>query len=237
MKKLKGLGNRAYNVMFHTHTVAGIVISFGLFIIFYAGAYTLFFHELKQWENPDYRQPVVEDVDFDMIVDQVDKDYKLDHTSRVNVYFPNVHEPIVKVFGQSATSDTTTEFVAIHYDTQEQKFYKSEEDKSTVGSTIYGLHYFRQIPTVGLYIAGFVALFFLFASITGILVHWRNLLTKFYSFIKEGKWKQIWTNAHTVLGVISFPFQVMYAVTGAFFGLLVLILIPVVFLQYDGDIN
>ncbi|MEM9936260.1 MAG: PepSY domain-containing protein, partial [Bacteroidota bacterium] len=82
-----------------------------------------------------------------------------------------------------------------------------------------------------------VALFFLFASVTGILIHWRNLLTKFYSFIKEGKWKLIWTNAHTVLGVIGLPFQVMYAITGAFFGLLVLILLPAVFLKYDGDVE
>ena len=49
--KLKGLGNRAYNVMFHTHTVAGIVISFALFVIFYAGAFSLFRHDVAQWEN------------------------------------------------------------------------------------------------------------------------------------------------------------------------------------------
>ncbi|MEL6661269.1 MAG: PepSY-associated TM helix domain-containing protein, partial [Bacteroidota bacterium] len=65
--------------------------------------------------------------------------------------------------------------------------------------------------------------------------HWQHLLTKFYAFVKEGKWKVIWTNAHTVLGVISLPFQLMYAVTGAFFGLLILVLLPVVALKYDGD--
>ncbi|MEM6805058.1 MAG: PepSY-associated TM helix domain-containing protein [Bacteroidota bacterium] len=112
-----------------------------------------------------------------------------------------------------------------------------EDQNTTVAFTIYYLHYFRQIPAVGLYISGLVALFFLFASITGILVHWRNMLTKFYAFVKEGKWKRIWTNSHTVLGVIGLPFQIIYAVTGAFFGLLILVLLPVVFLKYDGDIN
>ncbi|MBV6647691.1 MAG: PepSY domain-containing protein [Cyclobacteriaceae bacterium] len=75
----------------------------------------------------------------------------------------------------------------------------------------------------------------MFATITGVLIHWRNLLTKMYAFVKAGKWKIIWTNAHTVLGVIGLPFQVMYAVTGAFFCLLTLILLPSVFLLYDGD--
>lgn len=109
------------------------------------------------------------------------------------------------------------------------------EPKTTISDTIYFLHYFRQIPVVGLYISGLVALFFLFAIVTGVLVHWRILLTKMYAFVKEGKWKVIWTNAHTVLGVIGLPFQIIYAVTGAFFGLLLLILIPAAFLLYGGD--
>lgn len=65
MKKLKGLGKKNYNVLFHTHTVAGIVISFALFVIFYAGAFSLFRHEIAQWENPDMRQEVIEDFDYD----------------------------------------------------------------------------------------------------------------------------------------------------------------------------
>lgn len=122
--------------------------------------------------------------------------------------------------------------------------YVSSEDYSvqdmnnpltTIGDTIYYLHYFRHIPVIGIYLSGFVALFFFFAIVTGVLIHWRNLLTKFYAFIKEGKWKTIWTNAHTVLGVIGLPFQLIYAVTGAFFGLLTFILLPSVLLLYDGD--
>ena len=110
-----------------------------------------------------------------------------------------------------------------------------KEPRTTLSNTIYYLHYFRQIPVIGLYLSGFVGLFFLFAIVTGLLIHWRNLLTKFYAFVKEGKWKVIWTNAHTVLGVIGLPFQLIYAITGAFFGLLSLILLPTVFLLYDGD--
>lgn len=60
-------------------------------------------------------------------------------------------------------------------------------------------------------------------------------MTKFYAFIKEGKWKIIWTNAHTALGVIGLPFQVMYAVTGAFFGILGFMLAPSIFFVRDGE--
>ncbi|MGD1893465.1 MAG: PepSY domain-containing protein, partial [Cyclobacteriaceae bacterium] len=54
-----------------------------------------------------------------------------------------------------------------------------KEPRSTLSNTIYYLHYFRQIPVIGLYLSGFVGLFFLFAIVTGLLIHWRNLLTKF----------------------------------------------------------
>jgi len=47
--KLKALQPRLYNILFHTHTVSGIVISFALFVIFYAGAFSLFRDELYRW--------------------------------------------------------------------------------------------------------------------------------------------------------------------------------------------
>ena len=69
--KLKGLGNRAYNIIFHTHTVSGITISFALYVIFFAGAFTLFKDEFYQWENPEARIPLVKVVNYDEILSQI----------------------------------------------------------------------------------------------------------------------------------------------------------------------
>ena len=97
--KLKGLGNRAFNVLFHTHTVAGIVISFALFVIFYAGAFSLFRHEIIQWENPDMRQPLVEDPDYDEILARIDSVYHLNFHEVTNVNFPSESSPVISVYG------------------------------------------------------------------------------------------------------------------------------------------
>ncbi|MEM8939003.1 MAG: PepSY-associated TM helix domain-containing protein [Bacteroidota bacterium] len=235
MKKLKGLGNKNYNVLFHTHTVAGIVISFALFVIFYAGSFALFRGEIAQWENPDMRQPVRENFDLDTVLMKIDSVYGLNYYENINIFPPNEEAPVAYVYGAFNKTDTTTERMAAYISPIDMRVQDVREPLTTVGDTIYFLHYFRQIPVIGLYLSGFVALFFLFAIITGLLIHWRNLLTKFYAFIKEGKWKTIWTNAHTVLGVIGLPFQMIYAITGAFFGLLILILLPATFLLYEGD--
>ncbi|MEL6673058.1 MAG: PepSY-associated TM helix domain-containing protein [Bacteroidota bacterium] len=237
MKKLKGLGNRTYNALFHTHTVAGIVISFGLFVIFYAGAYALFRHEIIQWENPDMRQEVNADLDLDAALAKVDGVYELDYSQNTNLRLPTEESPVFTVYGAQRKADSTIERMAAYVSPDDMHIQDLNEPKTTVGDTIYVLHYFGQIPVprLGLFLSGFVALFFLFAIVSGVMIHWRNLLTKFYAFVKEGKWKTIWTNAHTVLGVIGLPFQLAYAVTGAFFGLLTLVLLPTVFLMYDGD--
>jgi uncharacterized iron-regulated membrane protein len=238
--KLKGLNNRAYSVLFHTHTVAGIVISFALFVIFYAGAFSLFRAEIYQWENPAARIEVPSEINYTKVIDVVDSIYKLDWMQTTNIVLPSEESPFIKVYGafrEKSETDSTDQIVRVGVAVSpiDYSVYDLKNPNTTLSETIYYLHYFRQIPVVGLYLSGLVGLFFLFASLTGILIHWKNIFTKFFAFTTKGKWKSIWTNAHTVLGVIGLPFQIIYAVTGAFFGLLSLILLPAVFLIYDGD--
>jgi uncharacterized iron-regulated membrane protein len=66
------------------------------------------------------------------------------------------------------------------------------------------------------YLSGFVALFFLFAIATGVLLHWQKIVSNFYLFRPREKLKTMWTDAHTSLGILGLPFQFVYAVTGAF---------------------
>ncbi|MCH5718939.1 PepSY-associated TM helix domain-containing protein [Niabella hibiscisoli] len=53
--------------------------------------------------------------------------------------------------------------------------------------------------------------------ITGLLLHWNKIVANFYVFRPWEKLKTVWTDLHTALGVISFPFLFIFAVTGSFF--------------------
>jgi hypothetical protein len=98
------------------------------------------------------------------------------------------------------------------------------------------LHFLAQIPyPIGYYLSGFIALFFLFAIITGVLLHWKKIVSNFYVFRPKEKLKTLWTDAHTALGMIGLPFQFVYAVTGAFFMIKLLIVAPAVMALYKGD--
>src|SRR5690606_1400598 len=99
-------------------------------------------------------------------------------------------------------------------------------------------HFLDQIPyPYGRTLAGFVAFFFLFAILTGLLVHWKKIVSNFFTFRPWAKAKTLWTDAHTALGVIGLPFQFVYAVTGAFFLLKGILILPVAQTLYHGDEN
>ena len=233
--KLKGLPNRLYNITFHTHTVSGIVISFALYVIFFAGAFTLFKDEFYQWENPQAREPLTESIDYDSILATLKKAKPLfDLSEDITIQMPSKEEPQMSIYGHLIVPKGKPE---VHYNTfyspNSKKF--SEEEKSTIGETLYRLHFFDQIPIVGRFISGFIALFFAFAVVTGVMIHWKNMSSKFTGFSIKGTRKQIWTNSHTVFGLLGLPFQFMYAITGAYYMLSFLVLLPVVVVFFDGD--
>lgn len=234
--KLKGLGNRAYNIMFHAHTVSGIVISFALYVIFFAGAFTIFKDEFYRWENPEARIPVVENVDYDHILTAIKK-LNPDFQTEKDIFIRAASEenPLIVTSGRVVKKNKAPEYISYTINPATEQIKLNEPEATAIGETLYRLHFLDQLPILGRYLAGFVALFFLFATITGVLIHWRNIITKFYGFTIKGAWKQIWTNAHTVFGLIGLPFQMMYAITGAYYLLTILILAPTVLVLYGGD--
>lgn len=234
---MKGLGPRMYNIFFHTHTVSGIAISAVLFIIFFAGALSLYKQEMYQWENPASRGEAVQPINYDRIIDRLDSVHSgLKDAPEIRIVLPARAKPIYSIYA-SVKHAGSEAYVTVFYNPIDDKITTLEQgNTSTVGETLYRLHFLDQIPLyVGRYIAGFVALFFAFAIVTGVLIHWKNIISKFYAFSFKKTKKQFWTNAHTVFGLIGLPFQLMYAITGAFYLLSVFILAPAVILLFNND--
>ena len=108
-----------------------------------------------------------------------------------------------------------------------------------MGELFYRLHFFAPLnfySISGYYLAGLVSLLFLFAVVTGIIVHWNKIVSAFFVFRPGAKWKTIWTDAHVALGVIGLPYQFMFAFTGVYFivGYSVM-LAPVKDFLFDGN--
>ncbi len=233
------MSNRNYNVFFNIHTVSGIIISVVLYIIFFAGAFALFREEISLWETGKHSQNIArKDIDFDTILSQISKKHHL--TSRdIHFNLTNNDDDIYVLINPakdtlnvpSAAKGFT--YFAVNIHSGETSTY---QERYSLGEFLYYLHFLEQLPFLGVYLSGFVSLFFLFAIVTGVIVHWKKIVSNFYSFNPKNALKRVWTEAHTALGIIGLPFQFIYAVTGTYFCLSILMLIPANFL-YKGDQN
>ncbi|ANW95575.1 hypothetical protein AXE80_04475 [Wenyingzhuangia fucanilytica] len=232
------MDNRKHNILFHTHTVSGIVISVVLYVIFFAGSFSFFRDEIINWER-NQSTKVTDGIHFNInkALDSIQTNKTLYGRSVSIEKHSNERRLNVSL---SASKDT----LAAKETNGRDFFYLDTQDFSqhqyvssySLGEFLYRLHFLAQIKyPVGYYLAGFTAFFFLFAIITGVLVHWKKIVSNFYVFRPMAKLKALWTDAHTALGMIGLPFQFVYAVTGAFFMIKLLLVAPNVMVIYNGN--
>ncbi|WP_186755037.1 PepSY-associated TM helix domain-containing protein [Echinicola salinicaeni] len=238
------MSNRVYNILFHTHTISGIIISAALYVIFFAGSFSFFRDEIVGWERnePVSEASRLQAVDLDIMLDTLAAQKEL--YGRDISFTKYFNERRINV-NLSASKDTTASEEAkkrsfFYMDTDNFSTYTYASNYS-IGEFLYRLHFFAQLNlwgTTGYILAGFVAFFFLFAIITGVLVHWKKIVSNFYVFRPMASLKNIWTDAHTALGIIGLPYQFVYAVTGACLIIGTSVMSPaVVNFMYDGDTN
>ncbi|MBS7254985.1 PepSY-associated TM helix domain-containing protein [Flavobacterium branchiicola] len=232
------MNNRHYNIYFHTHTVSGIVISVVLFVIFFAGSFSFFKDEIINWERSESTAITKEiQLDYDKALQHLDKKYIL-HGRNITISKRAIEERVAVYMEATKDSLAPEEQKKSEFFYLNNKNFKSYtyEESYSLGELLYRLHFLAQIPyPVGYYLSGLVALFFLFAIVTGVLLHWKKIVSNFYIFRPKEKLKTLWTDAHTALGMIGLPFQFVYAVTGAFFMIKLLIVAPAVMALYGGD--
>ncbi|GAB3652105.1 PepSY domain-containing protein [Echinicola sediminis] len=238
------MSNRVYNILFHTHTVSGIVISVALYVIFFAGSFSFFRDEIIGWER---NEPVMEgmglkEIDVDKMLDSISGEKELYGRDVSFTKFFNERRVGVSI---TASQDSTASEDAqrrdfFYMDTENLNSYTYKSNYS-IGEFLYRLHFFAQLNlwgTSGYLLSGFVAFFFLFAIITGVLVHWKKMISNFYVFRPMASLKNLWTDAHTALGILGLPYQFVYAVTGACLIIGTTVMSPaVVTFMYDGDTN
>ncbi len=252
--------NRNYNIYFNTHTISGIIISAILFVIFFAGSYTLFKKEISAWQsNTSYEAKENTGLNYNKLLDSLDQKYKLQGRDISFFFQEKTFDTYVEV---TATKDSTLapkkkpepEKKAVKKGRRgdgdgayfKYNFYKEQsttyEQSYDLGEFLYRLHFLAQLNQVpirigtpfGYLVAGLVSFFFLFALITGLLLHWDKIVSNFFVFRPWSKVKTVWTDAHTALGLIGFPFQLVYAVTGVVLILNTILLAPFVMLFYGG---
>ena len=215
------MNKRIYNIIFDTHTVAGIIISVALYVIFFAGTISFLRDEIIVWENhAPIKKNYFETANFDKLLSQLaEKDtlYSRDISFRSYSETRQVGGNISQRKDiEEKKVDRRRGFFIIDLETGKKSTYF---ENYSLGEFFYRLHFFAQLnfwERSGYYFAGIITFFFLFTLITGLIIHWDKIIQNFYVFRPKIAWKNIWTDAHTALGMIGLPYQFMYAITGAY---------------------
>ncbi|MEO1099041.1 MAG: PepSY-associated TM helix domain-containing protein, partial [Bacteroidota bacterium] len=248
---------RTYNSFFNTHTVSGIVISIGVFVIFLAGAFALFQNPINNWEvNLQEKEIAFADVDYDQVLEEVaNKGYAMYgrtfsiqlQKNQGNNLVISANSPVNLLPADSLSQWSVADSLA-YTEANKKIEYVIEpatyelrpltelgNSQQRIGSLLTHLHYFRQIPVIGIYLSGVLSLILLFAIVSGVIIHWKKIVSNFFTFRLKSSIKNLWTDGHTALGILGLPYQFMYAVTGTLFGLTILA-VPIGYLVF-GDVS
>lgn len=213
------------------HTWAGLLAGFALFIAFYAGALTVFHHDIALWQSPPWRSAPARDVDVQTMIDRL-----LAAHPQAAKDFGIVLAPPGSSQGPYAYWNDGEE----HFATADRLDRPTDDEGATHGNLadfVYALHDSLGVPVVGLYFMGIVSVIYGLALVSGLLIHLPQLLGDLFALRPGRNLKRLWQDAHNAIGVLSLPFHLIFAVTGALLCLFVPLFAALNLIAFDGKLG
>lgn len=223
------LSRHAFIRFWDVHAWTGVLAGLVLHVMFFGGAFALFFEELSVWQE---RTPVgapAHDIQIAPLVDKVLRERGAAPTelsvrlpghrsATLEVYWPAKGQP---EWAEACVDPGTGAVIA---------------PTSHLATILYWLHFlYHPKARWGMYAAGLFAVALLLALVTGVLIQLKDIVRQFHQFRPAKAAKVLWSDMHKVLGVMGLPFQIMFAFTGAFLCLASLFLMVMNGPVFDGD--
>lgn len=226
--------------LYHLHSASGIWLGYFMYFVAITGCFALFEHEMQSWEDPARRitysgEPANIDATYTAwLEDKLEKGPLA--FSRLDL--PNETQPYYYGFTSVQNEGEPAEFFEARWSaaTGEELPVRGEG----VIDWLYGIHRDLNWPealggrTVGRALAGLAGVILLMSIISGILIHTKIFKEMFtMRFYRSVRLK--WQDSHKVIGVWGIPVFGMFALTGAFLGIITLLAPATAFLTLKGD--
>jgi uncharacterized iron-regulated membrane protein len=213
------------------HTWVGLLAGMALFIAFYAGAITVFSHEIADWnrrgagaEAP--RDPVGRS---QQLLDDLLKQHPQAAES-VYLVLPGEHGPQPSAYWFEAATGESRRFTFEQRDTLREDAFGQDFIEF-----IYDLHFTAGLPKpFGTYLFGVVCLLYGLALVSGVVLYAPSLAKSLFALRLGRNVKRMWQDAHNAIGMLSLPFHVIFAWSGAVLALGLALLLPFQYLVYQG---
>jgi uncharacterized iron-regulated membrane protein len=218
------------------HSWTGLLAGLALFIAFYAGAFTMFHEQTEHWQSPPHAVESRERAwaDAQALVASVTKQYP-EARAEVGLTLPHGDSNEVQAwwFDGKVWQYRTPEQMQ---STAPAVAAGGDEESTDLAHFIYGLHYSLGIPTFGIYLMGVVSIIYGLALVTGVILYLPSFTKDLFALRAGRNLKRLWQDAHNVIGVLSLPFHVMFAITGAIFCLASVLVAALNFVVFKGEL-
>lgn len=216
------------------HGWLGIIISSLLFLVFLAGSISLFRDEILIWAvQPIHQSAEGPQLSSAQIMERAIQGRAFNAKEHLSVVPPSDSLPYYRVYVDLIEEQAGREYIPLLMDPVSGEVV-GEIDKFFLADFIYFLHYNMNIP-FGDYLIGFITLFFFFMLLSGVVIHARKLFRNFFQYRSESNQRSQLLDMHNVIGTVSLPFTLMYAITGLIFNLVIIYQIAFALVLYKGD--
>jgi uncharacterized iron-regulated membrane protein len=218
----------------NVHTWTGLATGMLLFVCFYAGALTVFEEPLAHWASPPtYGFASIEDAD--RLIEatlatrpDVAKDFTL-HLAMAN-------EP-ARLSWRKSRGDDVVWSATLGADGE---LRVESSNVSGVGAFVDTIHRTAGLPVdreTGTTVMGVVSAVYAVALVSGLILVLPSLSKDFLALRLTANLKRMWLDAHNLVGVASFPFHLVIALTAVVFGLHEPIYDALDHIVYDGKLS
>lgn len=218
------------------HGWVGVVVSVPLFVVFWAGAVTLFYPEVRHWALAPLVDTEPAPADTPALHEVTERTLAgLDRNPDKPVWLtlPGEHAPLLEVYAPIKPAEDGADQAEFLVDPKSGNVVARGEAYQ-FADFLYQLHYNLKLPQGG-YIVGLITLFFLVLVMTGVVIQLKNLIKNFFLYRHDRGKRQRLYDLHTVTGVVTMPFALLYSLTGLMFNLSILFYLPSLMLVYAGD--
>lgn len=215
------------------HSAVGMVAGLMLFIAFYAGALTLFHHQIEAWAQASPQAEGAKPASLDDAQRLLDAVLAREPgmAADVRVYLPHDGREL-QVAGPDPTTREWRQF-ELGPDGQA----KPHVERSELADFVYRLHYTAGLPRPwGTYTLGIVCLLYGLALVSGVVIYMPMLARDLFALRWGSNVKRLWQDAHNAVGLLSLPFHVVFAWSGAVLTIGTLLLAPFQYLVFDGKL-
>lgn len=211
------------------HTWTGLMAGFALFIAFFAGALTVFHNDIATWQSPPWRSAEAAGVTPDAMIGPLLKHHPKAHADfGIVLPPPGVARPPYAYWPENGEENfaTATDMANI----------TRNATRGSLADFVYALHDSLGFGEPGMWFMGIISVLYGLALLSGVLIHLPHLIGDLFAMRAGSNLKRLWQDAHNVIGVLSLPFHVMFAVTGALFCLFTLTLATLNVVAFDGTL-